>query len=61
MTRTDLLNYIETLDEPVRRLFYEADMFVINSADMLSEEFQIAADVVAIFEMRAKHTRVQVS
>lgn len=54
LTRVDLLRYVGTLDRRVARLFFEADSVVVQSADTLSEEFQIAADVVVVFERRAR-------
>lgn len=57
MTRTDLLQYIRSLNYDAQKVFYLADRMVIETDDTLSDEFQLAASVVALFEKKAEENR----
>lgn len=54
MTREVLLSYVASLDKRMWFLFREADAIVIETRDTLSDEFQIAAEIVSVFERLAK-------
>ncbi len=54
MTRLDLLRYINTLEEDARKLFLLANDMHKCIDDTLSEEFQIAAGVLDVFDVKAK-------
>jgi hypothetical protein len=54
MIRPDLLRYIDTLDEDARKLFLLADNMHKCIEDTSSEEFQIWASVLDVFDERAK-------
>ncbi len=51
--RPDLLRYLATLDADARKLFDLADDVAKCTEDTLSEEFQIAASVLDVFDKRA--------
>lgn len=53
MTRDVLLAYVTTLDLDFRKLFYQMDRYMVEFPDTLSEEFQLAASIVKVFEERA--------
>ena len=57
LTLTELRKYVETLDEPIKRLYYDADRIALEARDTLSEEFQIASDIVTVFDMRARRRK----
>lgn len=54
MTDNDMERYLATLDPAVRHWHQKADWFVIEAADTPSEEFQLAACILNVFEERAK-------
>lgn len=54
MTRLDVLKYVESLEPEIKMLFHCADMYMVASADTLSEEFQLAAAIENLFIERAK-------
>ena len=51
--RIELWAYIKSLSPELQTIFTLADSFVIGAADTLDDDFQIAAEVVALFE---RHT-----
>lgn len=54
MTRDDLLRYVSTLGPETQALFHQCDSLEKESSDTLSEEYQIAAAILEIFNERAK-------
>lgn len=54
MTRDELLAYVATLGHRSAKLYYSADSIVMECEDTLSEDFQLAAAVLAVFEERAR-------
>lgn len=51
--RDQLKSYIAILDYDLKQLFKRVDYLLSYSEDTLSEEFQIAADIMSVFEKRA--------
>lgn len=54
MTETEILAYVASLGDPLPEIYQAADLFCLCADDTLSEEFQIAAEVLAAFERRAQ-------
>ena len=57
MTQDELEIYVKSLPEEMQKIFVMADRYVIEAADTLGDDFQIAADIVSVFEKYAKRRK----
>jgi len=49
ITKTDVEDYVATLDPQVKQLYYDADNIRLGYRDTLDDEFQIVSDIINIF------------
>ena len=54
MTRDNLLEYVAGLEYELRTIYELADRFMISTNDTLDDSFQLAANVVELFEKKTK-------
>lgn len=54
IVRTDLEDYLRTLDSDLVRIFRAADQFERDASDTLSENFQVVAELTRVFWTRAE-------
>lgn len=57
MILPEMLSFLSTLDPELVNICVIADSFIVSDYDIHDENFQIAADILAVFEKYAERRR----